>query len=119
MQAKLRFVLILAAAAPLFAQINSAGITGAITDPGGGARRGVQLAPGPYRITAAVDGFHTETRQGVLLTVGREARLDLQLSLGVVTQETLVTADSAPLKTRLAGLSGAMDNPASSPSTAG
>ena len=44
------------------------------------------LSLGNYKITATLEGFQTEARSGVVLTVGREAVVDLQLTVGSISQ---------------------------------
>src|SRR3989304_1440435 len=44
------------------------------------------LSVGNYRITASRAGFQTEVRVGVVLTVGRQAIVNFQLSVGAVAQ---------------------------------
>ena len=119
-----------------FAQSDTGGLSGAVVDQSGAvlqrvqivaenqqtsARRTVhtddqgryrllQLAPGLYRITARLEGFETEIRDGVIVTVGREAGLDLTLKVGAITQETVVTADAQQVDTLTGSLSALMDN---------
>ena len=132
-----RYVAILMAAslARMAAQTNTAAISGSVADQGRGVLRGVavtltqqstgaqrsthtddsgayyflQLPPGPYRIAASLEGFRTEVREGIELSVGSEIHLDLALALGAMTQETVVAADASPLQMESAALSGAMD----------
>ncbi|MBI4443739.1 MAG: TonB-dependent receptor [Acidobacteria bacterium] len=54
------------------------------------------LNPGRYKVTARLEGFQTEVRSGILLTVGRQAIVDFQLQVGAVTQTVEVTGE-APL----------------------
>src|SRR5947208_3463152 len=54
------------------------------------------LSLGKYRVVATVSGFQTEVRSGIVLTVGREAVVDLQLTVGAVSQTVEVTGE-APL----------------------
>lgn len=119
-----------------FAQSDTGGLAGTVVDQSGGVLQGVrigtenqrtgarrtvhsdvqgryrvlQLPPGPYRITAQLEGFATEIREGVVLTVGREAGLDLTLKVGAITQETVVTADAQQVETLTGSLSALMDN---------
>src|SRR6185436_5058925 len=123
---------------PLAAQINTADLSGTITDESGavvpaaevtlqgedtGARRLThtdqagrygfeQLAVGKYRITAQLLGFQTEVATGIDLTVGRKASLNLRLRVGEVTTQTSVTANAELVETRDAGLSTVMENTA-------
>ncbi|HWP85212.1 MAG TPA: TonB-dependent receptor, partial [Terriglobia bacterium] len=104
------------------AQVTTGTISGTVTDSTGavlpGARieilnegtgavrvvttdsRGHYLAPslavGTYRVAASLEGFQTEVRTGVVLTVGREAVLDIHLQVGQVSQSVEVTGE-APL----------------------
>ena len=54
------------------------------------------LSLGNYKVTATLEGFQTEARSGIVLNVGREAVVDLQLSVGSVSQTIEVTGE-APL----------------------
>jgi hypothetical protein len=54
------------------------------------------LAPGPYRVTAAKDGFETLVREPIQVRVAGRISLDLTLQVGNVDQTVEVTAD-APL----------------------
>src|SRR5260370_30905410 len=121
--------------APLLAQTNPAELSGVITDATGGVLRQAgltlqseatggrrsthtdgrgyylfsHLPPGEYAITAKLEGFQTAERRAIVLTVRREAVLDLTLSVGAVTSEAVVTADAALVETRNTALSAAMD----------
>lgn len=104
------------------AQVTTGTISGSVTDTTGavlpGARiiiqnedtgvsrtvqsdaRGHYSAPslslGRYRVTLSLEGFQTQVRSGIVLTVGREAVVDLQLSVGAVSQ-TVEVSGEAPL----------------------
>jgi len=54
------------------------------------------LAVGQYGLTISLPGFQSLQRTGITLTVGREAVVDVQLSVGTVTQTVEVSAE-APL----------------------
>ena len=54
------------------------------------------LVPGPYRISAGVQGFRQVTRDNVRLAVGVTLTLDLQLEVGNVA-ETVTVTSQAPL----------------------
>ena len=72
------------------------GITrAAVADAAG--RYGVpSLAVGSYKVTAGMDGFQTEVRSGIVLTIGREAVVNFALAVGAVSQTVEVTGE-APL----------------------
>ena len=133
-----RLILILTLLAPslAIAQTNTGGLSGTVTDQSGGVIQGaqitvnndqtgarrvvhsddggryraLQLAPGPYRVTVRTEGFETGVREGVVVTVGRESRLDFSLKVGAITSETVVAADALQVDTLTGALSALMDN---------
>src|SRR3954471_23824445 len=100
---RLAAVLIVALAVPAFAQIQGGSITGLITDEQGGVLPGVtvtaqgvdatqsftteadgryrflNLAPGPYKVTAALQGFTTIIRENVVIAVGKSVELPMTM----------------------------------------
>nr|HRC84478.1 TonB-dependent receptor [Thermoanaerobaculia bacterium] len=62
----------------------------------GGRFRGVLLPLGPYKVSAALEGFSTVVREGIELTVGDTINLTFKLGLSAVAQEITVTGE-APL----------------------
>lgn len=115
-----------------FAQVTTGTISGTVKDstgavlPGGkivlrnqetGISRTVQtdaagrylassLSLGNYEVTATLEGFQTVVRSGIVLTVGREAVVDLTLSVGAVTQTVEVTGEAPAIETTTATISG-------------
>jgi hypothetical protein len=109
-------------ATPSHAQVTTGTILGSITDEAGGVLPGATvtitntdtgstrtvpsgndgtflvsaLPPGPYRVNVTLDGFRSFRREGLRLEVGQNARVDVRLLLGALTEEVVVTA-SAPL----------------------
>src|SRR3954467_14086569 len=103
-------VLIVALALPAFAQIQGGSISGTIKDEQGGVLPGVtvtaqgvdatqsfvteatgefrflNLAPGPYKITAVLPGFATIVREGVAVSVGRSVELPMTLKIAQVAE---------------------------------
>jgi hypothetical protein len=57
------------------------------------------LPVGPYRIEAALAGFATLTREGVVVTVGSAPVIDLTLPLASVTEAITVTAETPIVET--------------------
>jgi len=72
------------------------GISREMTTDAAGRYSASLLGLGDYRVAASLQGFQTEIRSGIVLTVGREAVVDLQLSVGSVNETVEVTAE-APL----------------------
>ena len=55
-----------------------------------------QMIPGPYRISAKLEGFKALDRRGISLTVGQLTTLDLALEVGGLA-ETVTVSGEAPL----------------------
>jgi len=70
--------------------------TSTVTSDSAGRFRGLLLPPGPYRVTASLDGFSTLVREGLDLAVSQTINLSLDLELATIEQEIVVT-DEAPL----------------------
>jgi hypothetical protein len=68
------------------------------------------LDPGTYKVTAAIAGFQTTVREGVELTVGQAARVELTLALSALSTEVLVTTQAPLLNTESATLSQVISN---------
>ena len=58
------------------------------------------LAPGVYTVTASLPGFKTYEHTDLLLQVNQDARLDITLSVGEVTERVTVTGESPLLETQ-------------------
>ena len=63
------------------------------------------LGAGQYRVTASLPGFQTVARSGIMLTVGREAVVNIELTLGAVTQTVEVTGEAPLVATTNASVS--------------
>jgi len=70
----------------------------AVTDASG-TYRIAALNPGPYRVEAESAGFKKATMSGVTLEVGQQARADIELQVGEVTQTLEVTGRPALVNT--------------------
>jgi outer membrane receptor protein involved in Fe transport len=117
------------------AQSTTATISGRITDPSGGVLTGVQvtttntgtglkrtvtsdaqgryvvpnLAPGTYELSATTAGFETLMRQGITLTVGQAADLDLSMKVGAVTEQVTVMEEAPLLNTSSSAVSSVVE----------
>src|SRR5437879_2149776 len=107
---------------PVFSQVNTGRILGTVTDQTGGVIAGAMvtvtnsqtgvarnlvaddageyaapnLTPGTYIVKATANGFQTFERQNIMLEVGKDARVDAQLTPGQITQ-TVTVSESIPL----------------------
>ena len=119
-----------------FAQLQSGRILGTVLDPQGAGIPGATvtvtnlatniartprptrkattssrlLDPGTYRVSAEISGFQTAVREGLTLTVGQAARVELTLNLGGLSTEVQVVAETPPLNTESATLSQVITN---------
>ena len=64
---------------------------------------------GPYSVSAAHDGFSTQTQTGLRLVVGQSANVDLSLAVGQVQQEVTVAAAPATVELSTQQTSGLVD----------
>ena len=136
MRIKYAIAWLLFSAGSVFAQANTAELSGSITDSSGGVLREVavvltqeatgvqratrtndvgayyflQLAPGPYRLAAVLGGFQAAVRSGIRLMAGHEASIDLQLVVAGMAQQTVVSVEALTVDVKSTALSGAIDN---------
>ncbi len=75
-----------------------------VTDPRG-RYHFEALPPGRYRLTARHEGFETQVLQGLELSLGESATLDLILRLGTIRESVTVEADTPLLEQERAGQS--------------
>ena len=119
----------IATAGTAFAQIQGGSITGTVKDEQGGVLPGVtvtvqgvdatqtftteatgeyrflNLAPGPYKVTAALQGFTTMVRDNVIVAVGRNVELPIALKMAAVAETITVTGDSPVIDIKATGTS--------------
>jgi hypothetical protein len=121
----LLLVLCLIAALPLPAQETSAGITGRVTDPSGGAivgasvtmkdvERGTswptktnedgiyafpRIPVGNYELRIEAPGFKAFVKTGITLEINQRGRVDAAMEVGAVTESVQVTGEAALLQT--------------------
>jgi hypothetical protein len=68
------------------------------------------LSLGNYKVTATRDGFQTEVRTGIVLTVAREEVVDLSLAVGSVSQSVVITGSAPLLETTSSSLGALVDD---------
>src|SRR5439155_247624 len=119
--------LTLAFALPVFAQLQGGNITGTIKDEQGGVLPGVlvtlqgvdatqtfttestgefrflNLAPGRYKLTAALAGFSTRVREDLIVVVGRNVDLPITLPVAAVAETLTVIGESPIVDTKTTG----------------
>src|SRR5438876_9069104 len=68
-----------------------------------------QLAPAQYTLTAEFTGFNTVVRSGIVLETGQQARFDISLKVGGLTEEVQVQAAAPLVTTENASVGGVVD----------
>ena len=69
----------------------------------------VQLPPGSYTLTAEHEGFRKEVHSSIVLQVGQEARVDIILQVGSVSETVDVTASAPVVSSENAALGNVVD----------
>lgn len=70
-----------------------------------------QLLPvGTYDVESVLQGFQTEVRSGITLTIGRQAVVDFTLEVGDITQQVTVTGEAPLIETTTSTVSGVVDS---------
>ena len=70
----------------------------AVTDESGTFRIAA-LNPGPYRLEAEAGGFKKSTIDGIVLEVGQQSRVDVEMQVGDITQTVEVTGRASMVNT--------------------
>ena len=68
------------------------------------------LPPGPYRLEASLTGFRSSNVDGIRLTAGATARVDVTLNLGAIQESVTVVANSPLVQTEDAKISTNISN---------
>jgi len=116
---------VLVLVSPAFCQLDTATMSGRITDSTGAVIAGAAIAvvntetnfespsttnadgvfrvpslrPGPYRIQVKAQGFKTYNREGLELKVGDNLSLDIALEVGGISETVSVTGEAQQLQT--------------------
>jgi len=69
-----------------------------------------QLPPGQYSIEVSATGFKRFVREGIVIQVQSQARVDITMALGMVSESVVVTADAAMLETTTSSVGKVVDN---------
>ena len=121
-----------AAPAPALAQSTGGSISGTVTDGTGGVLPGAavvvthtetsvartlvtdaggryvapNLPPGTYAVKGTLEGFTAVVRSGITLTVGRDAVVDLRLTVGQISDQITVVGEARTIDTKTASTGG-------------
>jgi hypothetical protein len=73
-------------------------VTGVVTNADG-FYSAPNLLPGPYEVKASFDGFNSQTKSGITLTVGAEFPVDFTMTIGTVSENVDVSVAAASVDT--------------------
>jgi hypothetical protein len=134
-ESAMRRYLALLFASSLFAQFETATLTGVVTDPAAalvprvtvrltnqatnvesvavtdddGRYTFTALRPGTYQLTASATGFKQYSSTDLILQVNQSARVDIQLTVGEVSERVQVTAATPVLETETSSRGSVID----------
>ena len=86
------------------------GISRTVQADSAGRYSAPSLNLGHYQVTVNLEGFQTEMRRGIVLTVGREAVVDMTLSVGAVTETVEVTGEAPLVESTTSSLGSLVDD---------
>ena len=68
------------------------------------------LPVGPYQLKVALQGFNTYVRDGIVLQVSSNPEVNVTLSVGAISEQVTVTADTSMVETKNTGVGQVIDN---------
>src|SRR6476659_8963543 len=68
------------------------------------------LPVGPYQLKVVLQGFNTYVRDGIVLQVGSNPEINVSLSVGAISEQVTVTANSTLVETKNTGVGQVIDN---------
>ena len=86
------------------------GISRTIQTDGGGRYSAPALGLGRYKVTGSLEGFQTEARGPIELSVGRTSIVNFQLQVGAVANTVEVTGEAPLVETTKGGLGSLVDS---------
>jgi len=90
--------------APVTITNSATGIQTNVVTNGEGFFSAPNQLPGAYDVSTSYDGFDTQTRKGVTLTVGSEVILDFSMSIGGLQESLIVSGTAATVDTSSAAI---------------
>src|SRR5437899_10236593 len=68
------------------------------------------LPGGPYQLKVVLQGFNTYIRDGIVLQVGSNPEINVTLTVGAISEQVTVTANSTLVETKNTGVGQVIDN---------
>ena len=75
-----------------------------------GAYTILNLAAGPYQLRISLDGFSTHLQDGIVLQVGSNPQINIELKVGALNEMITVTANAPLIESRSTGVGQVIDN---------
>jgi len=85
--------------APVEVTNTSTGVTVKVISTSTGDYTAPNLIPGPYKVSVQMAGFSKSVVSGIVLVVAQDARVNLQLKTGAITETVEVSASAVALDT--------------------
>ena len=86
------------------------GLTRTVFTGAEGAYAIPNLPVGPYQLKVVLQGFNTYVRDGIVLQVGSNPEINVTLTIGAISEQIIVTANSTLVETRNTGVGQVIDN---------
>jgi hypothetical protein len=86
------------------------GISRSVISDDEGRYNATSLSLGEYEVQAALAGFQTGVRTGIGLTVGRVAIVDIQLSIGSISERVIVEGEAPLVESTSSVITGLVDD---------
>ena len=80
-----------------------------LTTDSEGRYRADALAPGKYSVTVELSGFRTAEFESITISVGQATALNIELSIGGMTEKVIVTVDQALVQTKESSVTALVD----------
>jgi len=91
--------------APVEVTNTATGVTVKVSSTGTGDYTAANLIPGPYKVSVQMAGFSKTVVSGIVLVVAQDARVNLQLKAGAITETVEVSASAVALDTDSSSIS--------------
>ena len=95
--------------APVAATNLETGVVRSTITDRSGSYRIANVPPGSYQVMASAPGFKKEVRNGVVLTVGAETKMDFVLRVGAASEEVSVGGEPPQINTTNASMGGLIE----------
>jgi outer membrane receptor protein involved in Fe transport len=86
------------------------GIVRTVTTDAAGLYLAPNLLPGSYDVTVSASGFATDVRSGITLTVGAQLELNMEMRVGLTTQQVQVSGEAPAVQLATSSISAVVNS---------